>query len=170
MLRPEGHLHRLLNAPMRPGRVVWIGIRPVRRQAVRPVEQAELDPAAGLVGDHYSNRVARSRQITLFQREAIQAIAGYVGLAEIPPEWLRRNILVAGINLHATKSWHLRLGSAIVEITGECHPCSRMEEILGEGGYNAVRGHGGVTARIVRPGTVRVGDAVARIEPPVADA
>jgi MOSC domain-containing protein YiiM len=35
-----------------------------------------------------------------------------------------------------------------------------MEEIFGEGGYNAVRSHGGITARVVQSGVVRVGDGL----------
>jgi MOSC domain-containing protein YiiM len=60
----------------------------------------------------------------------------------------------------------LRLGEEVeIEITGPCAPCSRMEEALGEGGYNAVRGHGGWCATVVRLGRLSVGDRVMVLAP-----
>ena len=162
----RGPLARLLSAPMRPGRIVWIGRRPARRAPLEPLEQVLLDPVTGLEGDHYSNGGTRSRQVTLIGQESLAAIAAYVGRPAIPPGMLRRNIVIGGINPHALKGQTIRLGSAVLAITGECHPCSRMEEILGPGGYNAVRGHGGVTARIVTGGVARLGDLVERGDAP----
>ncbi|MEO0693467.1 MAG: MOSC domain-containing protein, partial [Pseudomonadota bacterium] len=46
------------------------------------------------------------------------------------------------------------------EVTGPCPPCSRMEEVFGPGGYTAMRGHGGVYARVVTPGIVSIGAPV----------
>jgi len=149
---------------MRPGIVRWIGLRPARRQALIAVTNADLDPTLGLAGDHYRSSVNQARQVTLVQSEHIALIARYLGLDAIDPERLRRNIVVSGINLLALKGRRFRLGSALLLATGECHPCSRMEEVLGTGGYNAVRGHGGMTAQILGAGQVRVGDAVSRVD------
>lgn len=161
MLTP---IARLLNAPMRPGIVTWIGLRPGRRQPLVPVPHADFDPVEGLIGDHYLGRTNRARQVTLIQTEQLAAIAAYLGVAEVAPERLRRNIVVAGINLHALKGRRFQLGSAVLEVTGECHPCSRMEGYFGTGGYNAVRGHGGITARILANGRVCLGDAIRRAD------
>lgn len=164
-LDPGSPLARLIDGPLRPGRVVWIGLRPARRAAMLVVEEAGFDPEQGLIGDHYSSRTGGARHVTLIQAEHLSAIASHLGRDTLAPELLRRNIVVAGINLAALKGRRFRLGSAVLEATGECHPCSRMEEILGPGGYNAVRGHGGITARIVEGGEVAGGDALERLPP-----
>jgi MOSC domain-containing protein YiiM len=149
---------------MRPGTVGWIGLRPGRRQPLVVVSHAGLDPEHGLIGDHYRGRTNKARQVTLIQAEHMAAIAAYLGVGPIDPNRLGRNIVVSGINLHALKGRFFVLGSALLLATGECQPCSRMEETFGPGGYNAVRGHGGITARIVRPGQVVLGDAIMRAD------
>ena len=159
MLNPSSPLAVLMNAPVRPGRVEWIGLRPARRVDMAVVDVAELDPRAGMVGDRYAGR-SGSRHVTLIQSENLAAIAGHLGIDVALPEQFRRNIVVSGLNLLALKDRRFRLGSAVLEMTGDCHPCSRMEEIFGPGGYNAVRGHGGITARVLEAGAVRLGDAL----------
>ena len=75
----------------------------------------------------------------------------------IAPATLRRNLLVSGIPLIALKGRRFRIGDVLLEGTD---PCSRMEAALGAGGYNAMRGMGGLCARILESGNLRVGDAV----------
>jgi MOSC domain-containing protein YiiM len=70
----------------------------------------------------------------------------------------RRNIVVKGINLLSLKSQQFQIGEVILETTGLCHPCSRMEEVLDPEGI--AMGDGGITARIVRGGRIRIGDEV----------
>jgi MOSC domain-containing protein YiiM len=164
MIATASPLGRLLNAPMRAGAVTWIGVRPGRRLAMVAVDCVELDVEGGVAGDHYQGRTNHGRQATLVQAEHLAAVGAYLGVGPVAPEQLRRNFVVAGINLLALKGQRFQLGSALLLATGECHPCSRMEEALGVGGYNAVRGHGGITVRIVRGGRVCVGDAVVRVD------
>ena len=154
-------LARLIEAPVRPGTVEWIGVRPARAASMRTLATAELVVGKGIVGDRYGN-AGGARQVTLVAAESLAAIASHLGVAAVAPEALRRNVVVRGINLVALKGRCFRIGAAVLEASGECHPCSRIEASLGTGGYNAARGLAGITARVVGGGVVRIGD---RVEP-----
>lgn len=159
-VRAFATLAELLATLPHSGRLEWIGLRPARRATMSAVDEALLDPEVGLVGDRYAGRTGE-RHVTLVQAEHLAAIAAYARRPIVSPEELRRNLVVSGLNLLALKGRRVRIGGvATLEITGACHPCSRMEETLGPGGYNAVRGHGGVTARVIVGGAVRTGDAL----------
>lgn len=156
----ESTLADLLATLPQTGRVAWIGVRPVRRATVTAVDAVEAVAGRGLADDRYAHD--GKRQVTLIQAEHLVAVAALVGRpVALDPALLRRNVVVAGLNLLALKGRQFRLGGALLEWTGPCEPCSRMEEALGPGGYNAMRGHGGITARVVAGGLIRVGDAVA---------
>lgn len=150
-------LAELMSAFPQPGRLEWIGLRPARREPVVEVERVEARVGQGLVGDRHGGR--GKRQVTLIQAEHLAVLAGLVR-RPIEPALLRRNLLISGINLVALKGATFRIGEALLEGTGPCEPCSRMEEVLGVGGYNAMRGHGGITARVLEPGWIRRGDAL----------
>ncbi len=141
------------------GEVIWIGIRPQKREALQSVRAAKIDVEAGLIGDHYAGK-SKKRQITLIQAEHLDTL-GSILKSKVDPMLTRRNIIVKGINLLAFKDKQFSIGEEVIlEFTGLCHPCSRMETNLGPGGYNAMRGHGGITAKVIKGGEIRVGDEV----------
>ncbi len=152
-------LRTLIDTLPQKGVVEWIGVRPARNAPVSVLECADARPGHGLQGDHYANP-GGERQVTLIQAEHLDAVASMLGIANVDPASVRRNIVVRGINLLALKDRHFSVGGATFAFTGLCQPCSRMETALGPGGYNALRGHGGITASVLRGGTVRIGDAV----------
>jgi len=161
-------LHQLLNTLPQQGMVRWMGVRPARDEPMTALQEVQIAAPHGLAGDRFAGRANSARQVTLIQQEHLQVIAACLGgdsplVGEprpIDPALLRRNIVVAGINLLALKDKHFHIGEVQLEYTGLCHPCSKMERRLGPGGYNAMRGHGGITARVLTPGLLRLGDSV----------
>ena len=153
---------QLINNLPQQGKVEWLGIRSEKRKPLEIVDSVTvLD--SGLEGDHYNGR-SRKRSVTLIQAEHILALASLLHREKILPDELRRNVVISGINLLALKDRKFKIGSAILKMTGLCHPCSRMEEVLGSGGYNAMRGHGGINASVISPGIISLGDTVRVIE------
>lgn len=160
-LNPESPLRTLMETFPRAGRLEWIGLRPVKRAPLQAMNHVEVIADHGLAGDHKGSRPGGKRQVTLIQREHLEAVAKLLGRNAVDPALLRRNLVVSGINLLALHGERFRIGGVLFEGTGLCEPCSRMEEVLGAGGYNAMRGHGGITARVLAGGVIAVGDALA---------
>jgi MOSC domain-containing protein YiiM len=161
----------LLATVPQPGRLTWIGLRTARHGPIAVVDAADAVPGIGLIGDRYAARRSpkptSKRQVTLVQAEHLEVIAALLGRDGVDPALVRRNLVIAGVNLQALDKRRFRVGDVVLEGAGPCHPCSRMEEdaALGAGGYQALRGHGGIVARILTAGTVRVGDEVDLLPP-----
>ena len=159
-------LQQLFDTLPQTGKVEWISIRPAKivyvsgkteSAPLQMVQQVEAIAGKGLIGDRYASKNGK-RQVTLIQWEHLSVIASLLHKDFISPESLRRNIAISGINLLELKNKQFRLGTALLEYSGLCEPCSKMEETFGPGGYNAVRGHGGITCRIVESGVIGLGD------------
>jgi MOSC domain-containing protein YiiM len=145
------------------GRVEAIVVRGSPRDLARTLPATVALAGIGLADDRLGQRreaELSTRQVTLIQAEHLDVIARLARVAKVDPVGLRRNLVVSGINLLALKNAKLQVGGALLEVVGPCQPCSRMEDSIGPGGYAAMRGHGGMTARVLVGGPINVGDVV----------
>lgn len=145
-------------SPAGAGRLEWIGVRPSSRVPMRAHESVQARSGHGLVGDRYARK--GRREVTLVQAEHLLLVSRQLGRAVAPAE-LRRNLVVSGIDLDALATRRFRIGDVRLEGTGPCDPCVKLATALGDGGMQAMLGHGGITARVLDSGALQVGDSVA---------
>lgn len=160
MQKSNPPMQQLLNTLPQQGQLVWIGARPARNEVLLELIQAEVKVGEGLVKDRFTGISESKRQVTLIQHEHLNAIASLLHLDKVSAHTLRRNLVVKGINLLALKGQTFCINDVKLQVTGLCHPCSKMETALGPGGYNAMRGHGGITAKVLTSGVIKLGDTV----------
>ncbi len=153
-------IKELINRLPQVGSLEWIGIRKMRKEPLTSLTEVKVTVEDGLDGDHFKAKFSTKRQVTLIQQEHLDGVASMLEKDSISPVLTRRNLVIRGINLFAIRDRKFAIGEVVFEGTGYCHPCSRMEENLGPGGYNAMRGHGGLTAKVVSGGMIKLGDQV----------
>ncbi|SHG96637.1 MOSC domain-containing protein [Ferrimonas marina] len=154
----SSQLERLYRTLPQTGQLQWIGIRSERGEPMTAVKQVNVTAAQGLEGDRCQRG---KRQVTLIQQEHLAVIAALSGYTEtLSPALLRRNLVVSGINLLALRNQRFSIGEVVLEGTEGCPPCKKMEMALGPGGFNAMRGHGGLCARVISGGEIRLNDPI----------
>lgn len=147
------------------GKVEWIGVRPARKEPLVSLPRTKIN-LDGIEGDH-RNKPGK-RTVTLIQAEHLSVIASLCANENSPidPARLRRNIVVSGISLMGLRNREFKIGNVLLRGTGLCAPCSRMETELGHGGYNAMRGHGGICAEVLEEGEIELHQPVSAINAP----
>ena len=123
------------------GKVEWIGIRPERKAQVVSKDSVNVDLETGIEGDHPANA---NRQVTIISKEHLNDVSTSLGADNIDPTETRRNILISGLDFDTIQTGTIRIGGVLLEITGPCRPCIRMDQNLGEGGRRAMEGEGGL--------------------------
>jgi MOSC domain-containing protein YiiM len=129
------------------------------------LDRVDMSVERGVEGDHRGRlKPGRNRrQVSLMERGDWEAAVAEIG-RELPWQARRANLLVEGIDLPQRGGARLRIGKALLEITVECDPCYRMEEIaLGLEAALTPDWRGGALARVLEGGPIAVGDEI-RIE------
>ena len=118
------------------------------------VPSANLIADLGIEGDKHAS-AASKRQVLLADKEALDAVG-------VLPGTIKENVTVEGVDVMSLPAGtRIRLGqSAMLEITAVCEPCFRMDEIR-EGLKAELEGRRGMVSRVVKGGTIKVGDAIA---------
>ena len=146
-----------------PGRLIGIARKGRPHGPMELLERVTIGLDTGVHGDHRgairpgkSNR----RQVTILMAEDWMAAIADLGR---PVSWEQRraNLLVEGVILPREEGARVRIGGAIVEITGECDPCRRMDAVA-DGLQLALRPEwrGGRIARVIEGGAIALGDEV----------
>jgi len=144
------------------GKVVSLQLKRQHWDALEPVEAVEAG-SVGLAGDRHAGREDGKRQVLLTEQGDLNDLG-------LRPGDLREQVTVELPGLMSLGAGtRLRLGEAVLELTGRCEPCTHIGEHAGADDVDAFRrrliGRRGMLARVSRPGAIRVGDPVAREVP-----
>jgi hypothetical protein len=156
------------------GSILAIHLAEAARGAVRAVDQATAIPGRGLLADRYERGVGtfsdwpKDHELTLVEAEVIEDLARVHDVHFAPGE-TRRNLTTRNVRLNDLVGRRFRIGADVeCEGTRLCEPCDHLEAVTGRPGLcRLMASRGGLRARILTAGTVRVGDAVTPIPPPV---
>jgi MOSC domain-containing protein YiiM len=150
---------------MAQGRVEAIHITATAEATMRGVAEARAIAGLGLEGDRYatsqgsfSGKPKPSRQITLIEAEAIEALERELGLSLAPGE-TRRNLITRGVALNHLVGRDFQVGEAILRGHELCEPCGDLARMTGKPQILPGLVHrGGLRAEILTGGLIRVGD------------
>ncbi|MEM7307155.1 MAG: MOSC domain-containing protein [Planctomycetota bacterium] len=128
---------------------------------------------AGLEGDRYARgagtfrpgRGVGSREVSLVALATVEEVARELGRA-LEPGALRRNLVVAGLELMELVGAELSIGGVRLRCTATCPPCGRLERLVGAPVRDLLRGRGGLRAEVVEGGELVAGTAIEVVSPP----
>ena len=138
------------------------------------VAQIELVAGQGIQGEpRYFGRLSQStgqpsrRQLSLIEREQIAEHATTLGCDVFVPGAVRSNIETTGVQLVPLVGRELQLGTAVIHVFAPRDPCAKMDSLCAGLRALMLPSKQGVMAEVVKPGIVRVGDAVTLLAPAV---
>jgi len=148
------------------GVVASIHVCPVAAGPMRSLGEVRAVPGRGLEGDRYyardgtySDRPGPDREVTMIESEAVDALAKDFGVT-IRPGDARRNLVTRGVSLNDLVGREFRVGDVVLLGLRLCEPCTHLSGLVGQDVVPGLVHRGGLRARIVRGGIIRVGDPV----------
>lgn len=121
------------------------------------VDEIDCVAGRGIRNDRYFDTEQDHKQITFFASETFEALKDRFGLDGKTTADCRRNVITRGQDLNALIGTEFEVQGIRFEGVEEARPCYWMDEALCDGAMEALRGHGGLRARILTSGTLRKG-------------
>jgi MOSC domain-containing protein YiiM len=155
-------------SPAWTGVVRHLHITPRAFLPMRAMPGLQLIEGRGIEGDRYmigreegfySHKPEVGRQVTLFEVETLVALKRDHNI-DLGPEEHRRNVTTEGVPLTHLVGRRFWLGETLLESTRLSIPCRHIEEITGKAIFDPLINRSGLNCRILKGGTVRVGDTV----------
>jgi MOSC domain-containing protein YiiM len=153
-------------APSWTGEVVSIHIADKAEASMRSVDRVRAIPGKGLEGDRYfsargtySDRPGPGREVTFIESEAIEAMARDNDIT-LPPGASRRNVMTRGAPLNHLVGQEFEVGRVRLVGIKLCEPCSHLESLTKKGIIAGLVHRGGLRAKILTEGEIRVGDSI----------
>lgn len=130
--------------------------QPADRHPAVEVAEVECVAGQGIRGDRFfGHQEDYKGQITFFSREVFDDLQRELGLAAAEPGATRRNVLVSGADLNALVGAEFVIQGVRFAGVSECSPCYWMDQALGPGAHEWLKGRGGLRARILSDGHLR---------------
>jgi MOSC domain-containing protein YiiM len=149
------------------GEIVSIHVAPKAGMPIEARSHVEAIAGRGLEGDRYfdgtgywSNNPGVAREVTLIEIEAIEALAQEKKI-EIAPGAARRNLVTRGVPLNHLVGREFQVGVVRLYGTRLCEPCQYLEGLTTPGVLSGLIHRGGLRAKILAGGAIRVADRVA---------
>lgn len=150
----------------RAGRVVSIHIAAKGEEAPRSIRRVRAVPGRGLEGDRYflatgtySDRPGPGREVTLIEREAIEALQRENDV-KIAPGDARRNVVTEGMPLNHLVDREFLVGNVRLRGIRLCEPCAHLEGLTRRGVLAGLIHRGGLRAQVLTEGEIRVGSRI----------
>lgn len=121
------------------------------------VREVECVAGEGLRGDRFFGFKENYKgQVTFFSAEVFETVCRQLGVGDKCPGVTRRNVVTRGVDLNSLAGKKFMVQGIVFEGVSECTPCQWMNEAIAPGAEAALLGRGGLRARILTDGVLRV--------------